>query len=91
MMENTLIIDMKTTIDIEFIDKVKATLEIKDKSKLEDCENDKRVMLNFLNGESYIGFFKGIDEEEIILQSILRNNTVGLPLNMLKDYAEEVS
>ena len=80
-----------TTIEVEFIDKVKATLELKDKNQLEDCENGKRVMLNFLNGETYIGFFKGIDEEEIILQSISKKNTVGLPFNLLKDYAEEVS
>jgi small nuclear ribonucleoprotein (snRNP)-like protein len=72
----------------------KRTIEMlmKDHYEIENCEKGKIVMLNLIIGETYTGIFKGIDdEEEIILGSISSENTIGIKLEWLKSYFEQVS
>lgn len=85
----------KTTVtaevEIDFKDgKRTIEMELKSPHEIEDCEIGKTVMLNLRNGETYTGIFKGMDgDEDIILGSLDRGNTIGLKVNWVKDYLEQ--
>lgn len=65
-------------------------MELKEPNEIENCEEGKAVMLNLRNGETYNGIFKGMNDDEIVLGSLSGNNTIGLKLNWLNDYFEQV-
>jgi hypothetical protein len=66
-------------------------MELKEPHEIEDCEEGKAVMLNSRNGETYTGIFKGMDgDEDIMLGSLSGGNTIGLKVNWVNDYFEQV-
>ena len=71
------------------INTMERKMELMPKSTLEDNE-DKHVDLFFTNGEVYSGTFAGMDGEEIMLDAEKSGHRIGLPMNMLKNYAIEV-
>lgn len=71
----------------------KRTIEMvmKEPYEIEDCEEDKAVMLNLHNGETYTGIFKGMDgHEDIMLESLSGKSTIGLKLAWVCDYFEQL-
>lgn len=66
-------------------------MELKEPHEIENCEEGKAVMLNLRNGETYTGIFKGMDDDEyIMLGSLSGGNTIGLKVNWVNDYFEQV-
>ena len=53
-----------------------------------DCEEGKELLLVFDSGDQYHGFFKEVDDDQILLKSLKSNDMIGLPLNRLKAYIE---
>jgi len=66
-------------------------MELKEPHEIEDCEEGKVVMLNLRNGETYTGVFKGMDgEDDIMLSSLSGGYAIGLKVNWVNDYFEQV-
>jgi len=66
-------------------------MEFKEKYTLKDEENEKKhVNLFFTNGEVYSGIFAGMDGDDTIMLDAENNKgRIGLPMNLLKNYAIE--
>ena len=77
---------------IKFINMSDRKMEFKEKYTLEDEENEnKYVDLFFTNGEVYSGIFAGMDgDDTIMLDAEKSKNRIGLPMNLLENYAIEV-
>lgn len=65
-------------------------MELKENYEIEDCEEGKVIVLNLCNGETYTGIFKGIDGQDIIIESLNSQNTIGLRASFINDYFEEI-
>jgi hypothetical protein len=64
---------------------------LREKTDIKDLEEGKEVSLTFDNGTEYVGIFKGIDGDEILLKSTISSHIIGLPLNRLESYIERTS
>ena len=83
---------MKTEIKIEInFPDGKRTIEMSQKKQydIQNCEQEKIVVLNLNNGESYTGIFKGIDGDDAVLGSISGKNTIGINSVWIHDYFEQ--
>jgi len=77
--------------EIEFKDgKRTIEMQLKEDYEIDDCEVDKVVMLNLCNGETYTGVFKGIDSQDIMIESLSSQTTIGLGASFINDYFEEI-
>lgn len=78
-------------VEIDFKDG-KRTIEmrLKEDWEIEECEYGKLIMLNLCNGETYTGVFKGINGQDIMIESLSRQNTIGLRASFINDYFEEI-
>lgn len=78
-------------VEIDFKDG-KRTIEMKLKEdwEIDECEIDKVIMLNLCNGETYTGVFKGIDGQDIMIESLSSQATIGLRASFINDYFEEI-
>jgi hypothetical protein len=56
-----------------------------------DCDNGVVVMLHLRNGDMYTGFFKGIDDDDVLLGSLAGKNLIGLKLEWIDFYFEAVN
>lgn len=81
---------LKTTVEVEFADGSKATMELKETQELNNCEIGKKVVLQHFMGDKLGGIFKGIEAGQIILESVTKKNTFGFPFNLLGKYAEAI-
>lgn len=82
---------VKVKIELNFKDGKKIIeMELKVPEELEDCKEGKAIILNLLDGQSYTGIFKGIDEEYISLQSLSGKNTLGFELEWVGNYLEQI-
>lgn len=63
-------------------------IEIK-KEQLPNIPEGKRMSLIYPNGQVYTGFFGGLDDQQIILKSISKNHTIGLPYAQLSQILVE--
>ena len=79
-------------VEIDFKEGKRAVeMVLKESHQIEDCEEGKVVILTLRNGETYTGIFKGMDgDEDIMLGSLRGGNTIGLEVNWIKDYFEQV-
>lgn len=86
------ILTVTAEVEIDFKEgKRTIEMELKEPHEIEDCEEGKAVMLNLRNGETYTGFFKGMDGgEDIMLGSLSGGITIGLKVNWVNDYFEQV-
>jgi len=84
--------NVKTEVEITYKDgKRTIEMELKEKYEIEYCEEGKVLIINLRNGETYTGIFKGMDgDEDIMLGSLSGGNTIGLKINWVNDYLEEV-
>ena len=78
-------------VEIDFPDGTR-TIEMlkKDRHEIENCKEGKVVMLCMKNGQVYTGKFKNSDEDDIIIESISSNYSIGLPDTGLGYYFEEI-
>jgi hypothetical protein len=58
-------------------------------NEIEACKKGKLMHLEF-NDESYTGIFHGIYDDYIMLKSLSSDRVIGLPINRLKSYFEEL-
>ena len=66
-------------------------MELKEPYEIENCEEGKAVIINLRNGETYTGIFKGMDgDEDIMIGSLSGKNIIGLKVNWIEDYFEQV-
>jgi hypothetical protein len=79
-------------VEIDFKDgKRTIEMEMKGPYEIEDCEEGKVVMINFRNGDTYTGIFKGMDgDDDIMLGSLSGKSTIGLKVGWINDYFEQV-
>lgn len=70
----------------------KRTIEMQRKEdwEIDECEEGKVIMLNLCNGETYTGIFKGINGQDIMIESLSSQNTIGLQASFINDYFEEI-
>lgn len=65
-------------------------MQLKESFDLEECEVGNVIMLNLKDDQVYTGIFKGIDSSTIILGSINGGRSLGLELNWITNYFEEI-
>lgn len=58
--------------------------------EIEDCDEGKVVIINLINGNSYTGIFHGMDGDIVLLKSIKSSSVVGLEIDWIKSYLEEI-
>jgi len=61
---------------------------LKEPKDLQNCPDGNEVNLFFGNGDEYCGLYRGLDGNEIILQSTESTNRIGLPFNKLTGYLQ---
>lgn len=68
------------------------TIEMQRKEdwEIDECEEGKVIMLNLCNGETYTGIFKGIDGQDVMIESLNSQNTICLRASFINDYFEEI-
>tara|TARA_R110002126_G_scaffold289552_2_gene444710 strand:- start:6313 stop:6576 length:264 start_codon:yes stop_codon:yes gene_type:complete len=77
-------------IEVDFKEGTKTIQsELKQPFDIEECEEGKYVVLSLLNGENYSGFYRGMDDQTIMLESLNRGQTIGLEFNWLDNYLEQ--
>lgn len=78
-------------VEIDFKDgKRTIEMQLKEDWEIDECEEGKVIMLNLCNGETYTGIFKGIDGQDIMIESLSNQTTIGLRASFINDYFEEV-
>jgi len=86
-MENILI----AMVEIEFPDgKRQIKMILRESCDLEDCEEDKIIILNLFDGTNYTGVFKGVDDECVKLRALNNIATLAFELSWVKDYLEQL-
>ena len=88
-----MIIDNRMVFNVEMISGNVVKMVTKEPSELENTTNGKLVILNFFNGELFVGLFNGIDNGEILLKSPglkINKATIGLPYNKLQTVLSEL-
>lgn len=60
----------------------------KQRFELEEAPEGIHVVLTFVNSDQYEGIYKGMDDDNIILESLSGDNRIGLPFNRLFHYHE---
>ena len=75
---------------MKFSDGIEATMEQKEKWELDDAPINRKCVLFFLNGEEYTGIYKGLEGSDIMLESLLSKNLIGLPWVKLTHFLLEV-
>lgn len=67
------------------------TMQEKALYEINDCEIGKAIVLNLRNGDVYTGLFKGMDGDEVIMLGALSGSgRIGLKVNWLENYLEQV-
>lgn len=78
-------------IEVDFKDgRKKIEMQLKETYEIDDCEMEKVIVLNLCNGEMYTGIFKGMDGDDIMIGSISGKNTIGLSVDVINDYFEQI-
>lgn len=79
------------SIEIDFPEgKKEIKMELKDKEEITNCEIDKILVIALINGDQYTGYFKGINDETIMLESLSKKNTIGLEIHWVQGYFEQI-
>lgn len=88
----TIIAKIIAKVEIDFNGRKRIIeMELKEPHEIEDCEDGKVVILYLCNGETYTGFFEGMDGNEyIVLGALSGGDTIGLKVNTVNDYFEQV-
>ncbi|MFA7307636.1 MAG: hypothetical protein WC026_13290 [Hyphomicrobium sp.] len=86
---------METTVtakvEINFKEgKKEIEMLLKQTNEIENCEEGRVVVLNLQNEETYAGFFKGMDDEDIMLGSLRDTTVIGLKANWVNNYFEQI-
>jgi len=63
---------------------------LKEPKDLQDCPIGNEVNLFFNNGDEYCGLYKGMDDNEIMIQSTTSTSQIGLPFNRLTGYLQRI-
>lgn len=63
---------------------------IKEPKDLQNCPIGNEVNLVFSNGDEYCGLYRGMDGDDIILQSTTSTDRIGLPFNRLTAYLQRI-
>jgi hypothetical protein len=81
------------TVEIDFKEGRKSIeMELKKGFEIEDCDENKVVVLNLKNGETYTGIFKGMDgDEDLMFGSLSSGSRIGLKVHWVRDYLEALS
>ena len=81
-----MIIDNRKVFNVEVSSGDLIKMISKEPSELVKTDDGKLVILNFFNGEQFVGLFKGIENGEILLKSReqFQLSTIGLPYNNLQ-------
>lgn len=56
---------------------------LKTPEDIHETKSGQHVHLFFDNGDEYVGYFKEIDDDQIILQALKSKSQIGLPLDRL--------
>jgi hypothetical protein len=80
------------TVEIEFpVGKKEIKMQAKDRDQISECAENKVVVIYLVDGQQYTGIFKGMDgSDDIMLSNLLGKNTIGLQVNWIKAYLEEI-
>lgn len=70
----------------------KKTIEmlLKKSREIEACEEGKVIMLNLINGEHVTGVFKGMADDDVKIQSLGGEHTLGYKVYWVTNYFEEI-
>ncbi len=63
---------------------------IKEPKDLQNCPDGNEVHLMFDNGDEYEGLYRGMDDDQIILQSTTSTERIELPFNRLHSYLQRI-
>ncbi len=67
------------------------TMILKDRDDIQNYPGEKTVVINLRNGETYTGYFRGLDDDNnIMLKSTMSDGLIGLELAWIVNYFEEV-
>ena len=65
--------------------------KLKQPYEIEECEENKYIILNLLNGDNYRGFYKGIDDDTIMIGALNDGQTIGIKIKWLENYFEQIN
>lgn len=79
-------------VEVIFSDKKRRWMAWKKPAAFPECLKGKRVVIYLDNKEAYSGCFAGMDgEDTIMLDAFSGKSRIGLPLNRVSEYLEQIS
>ena len=64
--------------------------ELKNQHDIGSCEEGKFIYMHLFNGNEYSGIFKGMDEETVLLGSLVSEDIIGIESECIENYFEEI-